>query len=115
MSQLLIENVEPVIQGYHGSISSEINAALASEDLSEALKHLMRAQFHTTALRTYVQSCLARLSLEKQSVTAPAAVVAISKSETLLSAQSVYCKGVMEDISNCCFLSNKLSYDSIFA
>ncbi len=115
MSSLLIENVEPSIQGYHGQIMTEINNAISSEDLAEALKHLMKAQFHTSALRTYVQSCLARLAVERNASTTPAVIVSITKSETLLSAQSAYCKGIMEDISNCCYLSNKLSYDSIFA
>lgn len=115
MSQLLVEHVEPNIQVYQGKIAEEINHAIASEDLAEALKHLMKAQFHTSALRTYVQSCLSRLAVEKGQSSTPSVLVSISKSETLLSAQSAYCKGIMEDISNCCYLSNKLSYDSIFA
>ena len=115
MSQLLIENVEPHIQGYHGQIMGEINKAIEAKDLATAIQHLMKAQFHTSALRTYVQSCLARLSVEKNASSTPSVIVSITKSEALLSSQSAYCKGVMDDISNCCYLSNKLSYDSIFA
>lgn len=111
----MMEDVEPTIQGYHSKIAFELDNALGSDNLTDALMHLMRAQFHTSALRTYVQSCLARLAVIKSSTSTPSVVVAMNKSEGLLSAQSAYCKGIMEDISNCCYLSNKLSYDSIFA
>lgn len=114
MSDLSIDKVEPVIQGFHSKIQEELNGSINADDLTEALKHLMRAQFHSSQLRTYCQSCLARISLDKTNTTTPAVLVSLTKSETLLSSQMSFCKGIFDDISNCCYLSNKLNYDTIF-
>lgn len=114
MADLTIETIEPVLQGYQSRIQEELSLSVNANDLMEALKHLMRAQFHTSQLRTYVQSCLTRISLDKSKSSSPTVLVSLTKAETLLSSQISFCKGIFEDISNCCYLSNKLNYDTIF-
>lgn len=114
MAELTIESIEPVLQGFQARIQEELGMSVAADDLVDALKHLMRAQFHTSQLRTYVQSCLTRIALDKSNTTTPAVLASLTRSETMLSSQISYCKGIFDDISNCCYLSNKLSYDTIF-
>jgi hypothetical protein len=114
MTDLTIEVIEPVLQGFHSRIQEELGKSVDAGDLMDALKHLMRAQFYASQLRTYVQSCLTRIALEKGVSAAPSVLVSLNRAETMLSSQISYCKGIYDDISNCCYLSNKLNYDTIF-